>query len=44
MNVRPDVDRARPQIRVFAYLDERSFTVNDAWFLEKLGFSMPKDM
>lgn len=27
-----------------AYLDERSFTVNDAWFLEKLGFSMPKDM
>ena len=27
-----------------AYLDERSFTVNNAWFLEKLGFSMPKDM
>lgn len=26
MNVRPDVDRARPQIRVFAYLDERYCT------------------
>lgn len=26
MNVRPDVDRSRPQIRVFAYLDERYCT------------------
>ncbi|MGN1209780.1 MAG: class I SAM-dependent RNA methyltransferase [Duodenibacillus sp.] len=26
MSVRPDVDRARPQIRVFAYLDERYCT------------------
>lgn len=26
MNMRPDVDRARPQIRVFAYLDERYCT------------------
>ena len=26
MNVRPDVDRARPQIRVFAYLDQRYCT------------------
>ena len=27
-----------------AYLDGRCFTVKDAWFLEKLGFSMPKEL
>ncbi len=26
-----------------AYLDGKTFTVHDAWFLEKLGFSFPKE-